>query len=134
MKGIVSFYGKTGCRGNARQMEQLRSAGYVIQEISLLDKEWDTESLPKFFNGEPIHRFVNTRAPQVASGDFDPHALSQPELLMAMINEPILIKRPLLFFRGEFACGFDSELVTRLLGNQQTDTKCEQGPECSGHA
>lgn len=36
-RGIVSFYGKVGCKGNARQIEQLQSAGYVVQFVDLLN-------------------------------------------------------------------------------------------------
>jgi nitrogenase-associated protein len=131
MKGIVSFYGKSGCKGNARQIEQLKQAGYVLQVIDILAKDWDVETLPKFFNGEAPHACVNTRAPQITSGAFKPDELNSADLLQAMVQDPILIKRPLLFFRGEFACGFDHPLVKELLDEEPVDYECQQNDTCS---
>jgi Arsenate reductase and related proteins, glutaredoxin family len=133
MKGIVSLYGKIGCKGNARQMEQLKAAGYVVQFIDLLNRKLEPKELLNFFAGRTIHDCVNQRAPQISSGKFNPQALSEEELLAAMIEEPILIKRPLLFFRGEFACGADHPLMTRLLGDIIPDLGCQQHDACSHH-
>lgn len=133
MKGIVAFYEKLGCRSNARQKQQLRDAGYLLQVVSLLDKKWDCYSLNKFFAGRKIHDCVNQRAPQITSGDFDPATLNEAELLQAMVEHPILIQRPLIFFRGHFACGFQHELVTQLLGSKQAVETCQQSPSCTHH-
>lgn len=134
MKGIVSFYGKSGCKGNARQIEQLKQAGYMVQVIDLLAKEWDVETLLKFFGKDPLQTCVNIRAPQITSGEFKPDALDDAALLQAMIQEPILIKRPLLFFRGEFACGFDHPLVHKLLDEEPIDYDCQQHDNCTHSA
>lgn len=130
MKGIISFYGKPGCKGNARQIEQLKQAGYVLQVIDILTREWDVETLQKFFGQEKPHACINTRAPQISSGEFDPSTLNENGVLQAMIQDPILIKRPLLFYRGEFACGFDHPLVKQLLGEEPIDYECEASDIC----
>lgn len=125
MKGIVSIYGKSGCKGNGQQKARLKAAGYTVQFIDILKKQWDVHTLSKFFNDQSVHACVNARAPQITSGEFDPSTLSEDALLQAMIETPILIKRPLLFYRGEFACGFDQPLVTQLLGEQAEDFSCD---------
>jgi nitrogenase-associated protein len=131
MKGIISFYGKTGCKGNARQIEQLKRADYVVQVIDILTKEWDVETLLKFIATETVQACVNQRAPQISSGEFNPLELNDSELLQAMIQDPILIKRPLIFYRGEFACGFDHPLVKRLLNEEPIDYECQQHETCT---
>ncbi|ADE55622.1 ArsC/Spx/MgsR family protein [Coraliomargarita akajimensis] len=133
MKGIVSFYEKPGCTRNALQKEQLRAAGYVIQALSLIDKNWDPQSLYRFFGGNSPHDCVNTRAPQITSGALAPSTLTEDELLEQMRAHPILIKRPLIFYRGEYCCGFDTALVAKLLGAKQTDPGCAHptGGHCS---
>lgn len=124
MKGIVSFYEKPGCKGNAKQKEILRQAGYKLQVIDILSKEWDEETLMKFIGNMPVHACVNVKAPSVKSGIFEPEKLTEAELVEAMIYEPILIKRPLVFYRGEFAVGFDSDLVEKLLNQRMEDSVC----------
>ncbi len=130
MKGIVSFYEKPGCKGNARQKVQLKELGYVVQSVDMISKKWEQESLTKFFQGESPHQFVNQRAPIVTSGELDPSDLSEGDLLEQMVNNPILIKRPLLFFRGKFGVGFDSELAAELLGDLTPDTECKSTDVC----
>lgn len=124
MKGIVSFYEKPECMSNKEQKDKLRNAGYILQVINILEKDWDRDSLLKFFKGNKIHDCINYTAPMIENRSFDPGSLSEEELLTEMIKNPILIKRPLLFFRGEFACGFNNELVTKLLGKEEKDTSC----------
>jgi nitrogenase-associated protein len=131
MKGIVSFYGKLGCKRNAHQIQQLKQAGYVVQVINILTREWDAETLPKFFGKNPLQACVNTQAPQITSGAFRPTELDDAQLLQAMIQDPILIKRPLLFFRGEFACGFNHPLVEQLLEAVPVDYQCQQNDNCT---
>jgi len=124
-KGIVSFYGKIGCKTNERQVEQLKEAGYVIQFIDLLSRELEPAELQNFFNDLNIHDCVNERAPELKSGEFKPENLSAEDLLEAMVKNPVLIKRPLIFFRGEFTCGFNQPLIQRLLGERPPIEGCQ---------
>ena len=134
MKGIISFYGKTGCQGNQRQMERLKEEGFVIQFIDLLNRKLEPSELEKFFDGKPIRECVNVRAPQIVSGEFNPGAYNDADLLHALAETPLLIKRPLLFYRGHFGCGFDSPLVEQLLGEPPPDLSCQGHDSCSKHA
>jgi arsenate reductase len=127
MKGVVSFYGKPECSGNKKQKALLRDAGYMLEERDLLNTSWDQEKLLNFFNGVPVHECINQRAPLISQQRFNPAELTEDELLEKMIEHPILIKRPLIFFRGEYACGFDSPLVKKLLGEDPgiVDCRCK---------
>ncbi|MBC2606584.1 ArsC/Spx/MgsR family protein [Pelagicoccus albus] len=130
-KGIVSLYGKAGCQGNARQVKQLKSAGYVVQFIDLLSRKLEASELTKFTSDRPLHDCVNQRAPLITSGEFDPSTLDEDDLLQAMVENPILIKRPLLFYRGHFACGFDHPLVEQLLGETPPELGCQKHDACN---
>jgi len=131
MKGIISFYEKPGCQGNARQKEKLRAAGYMLQVVDMISKKWDEETLMQFFGNTPILQCVNRRAPIITSGELDVDALSEAELLEKMIASPILIKRPLIFYRGQFGVGFENNLVTALLGEAQTEEPCHKNDNCT---
>lgn len=124
MKGIVSFYEKPECKSNAAQKELLSNAGYTIQAINILEKEWDIDSLTCFFGNKTVHECLNLKAPLINSNELDTTLLSEEQLLNKMIEAPILIKRPLIFYRGEYGCGFDSPLVTKLLGTPQKESGC----------
>ena len=130
MKGIVSFYEKPGCKGNAKQKQKLTDAGYTLQVIDMISKAWEEEDLLKFFGDTPIHQCVNMKAPKVKSKLFEPKRLTEKEIIESMLLEPILIKRPLIFYRGDFAVGFENELVTSLLGEEQIDEPCHKEVQC----
>ncbi len=113
----VIFYEKTGCSGNERQKKLLSNHGISFQTRSLLDTKWDKESLNPFFNGLEKEDMVNKFAPQVKNGEIDIAALSKDELVELMINEPILIKRPLLEIGANKICGFDIEKINQYLNS-----------------
>lgn len=133
-KGIVSFYEKPGCKGNAKQKKRLREAGYTLQVIDMVSKRWNEESLCRFIGRENLAAKVNPRAPQILHEGWSPEGKSDEEILAAMLASPILIKRPLLFHRGAFGVGFDSPLVAELLGDVEAEMACHNGKhECVGH-
>ena len=117
MKGIVSFYGRSDCKESEFQRQQLRDAGYVVQFIDILAKQWDRSALMKFFSGQSIHDCI--QPDEAIKYEIKPDSLNEEELLQTMTQKPALIQTPLLFFRGEFACSFDSPLVARLLNEPQ---------------
>jgi len=127
MKGIISFYEKPGCRTNEEQKEILINAGYKLQVIDMLSKKWEKESLQQFFGSLKVHDCVNLKAPEISGGELDIHRFTEEELLDLMLEKPILIKRPLLFFRGEFAVGFENDLVAKLLeGEEAAQISCRK--------
>lgn len=130
MKGIISFYEKPGCKNNNRQKELLSEAGYKLQVIDLLNKEWNREDLLKFFQYKSIFDCINLKAPVISNKKLIISDLSEDELLEEMIKSPILIKRPLIFYRGQFGIGFDSELVKTLLGQKAPEMICHKNVQC----
>lgn len=126
MKGIVQFFEKAGCKGNKKQKEILSKAGYMLQVTDILTKQWDVESLLRCFTGRKIHDCVNLMAPMVKNNKMELNSLSEEELLLLMIEHPILIKRPIIFYRGEFSVGFNTKLVSNLLGGDQPEHFCQK--------
>lgn len=109
------FYEKTGCSGNARQKEILKNYGINIEVRSLLDTKWTKESLGLYFQDLSVKEIFNVFAPQVKNGMIDIASLSKDEAIELMINEPILIKRPLIDINGTKICGFDINKINKKL-------------------
>ena len=91
-----TFYEKTGCSGNAKQKELLKSHNISFSVKSLLDTKWTSESLNQFFEGLEVIDIFNPFAPQIRDKEIDISKLSFDEAINLMIQNPILIKRPLL--------------------------------------
>lgn len=114
-KPLMIFYEKRGCSGNARQKELLKKHGISFETRSLLDTPWTKESLSAFFENLTPEEMLNPFAPQVKEGHFDVNAYSKKALIEKMIEEPILIRRPLLQIGEVKLCGFDIQKLNALL-------------------
>lgn len=111
----VIFYEKTGCSGNARQKALLKEHGISLEVRSILDTEWDKPTLEAFFEGLSPKEILNPFAPQLGDGSFKLEAHTKESLIEAMLETPILIRRPLLQIGEAKLCGFDIEKLNALL-------------------
>ena len=112
----ITFYQKPGCRTNARQKQMLEAAGHAVIARSLLTEPWTAERLRGFFGSTPVTSWFNPAAPRIKSGEIDPAAIDASAALAIMLDDPLLIRRPLVEAQGQRCAGFDREPVTSLLG------------------
>jgi len=112
----IIFYHKPGCATNARQKRMLEGAGHTVVAKSLLAEPWTTEALRGFFGSTPVKAWFNPAAPRVKSGEIAPAKLDAAGAITLMLDDPLLIRRPLVEADGQRCAGFDREPVTSLLG------------------
>jgi nitrogenase-associated protein len=130
-----TFYEKTGCSGNAKQKELLKSHNISFSVKSLLDTKWTVETLSAFFDGLNVKDIFNPFAPEIKSGEVNISNMKKEDAINLMIKNPILIKRPLLDINGVKLCGFDIEQINKLLNtNMNADKKintCSSSDSCT---
>ncbi len=114
-KESIVFSEKRGCGGNKRQKELLEHHGISLDVRSLLDTTWSKESLSSFFEGLTPKQMLNPFAPQVKEGRFRVEEFTKESLIEKMVEEPILIRRPLLQVGEVKLCGFDIARLNELL-------------------
>jgi nitrogenase-associated protein len=90
------FYEKPGCVGNGMQKSLLQRQGIRFEVRDLLSQSWSAASLRPFFLDMPVANWFNGSAPKVKSGEIPILKLSEADALEMMIDDPILIRRPLL--------------------------------------
>ncbi|MGD8909398.1 MAG: ArsC/Spx/MgsR family protein [Chromatiales bacterium] len=90
------FYEKPGCVGNGMQKTLLRNQGIVFEVRDLLSHPWTAESLRTFFGATAVEHWFNSSAPRVKAGQIPIDSLSESEALELMLQDPLLIRRPLL--------------------------------------
>ena len=112
----VVFYEKPGCGNNTKQKVWLAASGHTVLAKSLLTEKWTTERLRPFFGDLPVAQWFNPSAPRVKSGEVNPAALDAQTALAMMLEEPLLIRRPLMEVEGELRVGFDPEAVNAWIG------------------
>lgn len=123
----IIFYQKPGCATNARQKRLLEGAGHTVIAKSLLAEPWTAERLLGFFGSAPVKAWFNPAAPRVKSGAIAPEKLDAADAITLMLDDPLLIRRPLVEADGQRCAGFDREPVTSLLG----DSADEDVESCS---
>lgn len=126
---VVLFYEKPGCINNTKQKKLLRQAGHTVIEKDLLNTPWQEETLLEFFSALPVVNWFNSSAPSVKSGEVVPESCNVEQALSLMINEPLLIRRPLMKVNTEVMVGFEQDTVDRWIGLQsKTEDDVETCP------
>ncbi len=110
------FYEKPGCVGNNRQKTILREQGISFEVRNLLTTLWTADSLRAFFADTPVSQWFNDSAPRVKSGDIAIDQLDEVSALRLMVDDPILIRRPLMACDGYKQSGFVPGPVLAHLG------------------
>lgn len=132
---VMVFYEKPGCIGNTRQKRVLSDAGVAFQTRNLLTEAWTPERLRAFFAEGPVLQWFNLTAPAVQKGEINPSQVTEAEALAAMVQQPILIRRPLIE-TDQFKCsGFDWDWLAPRLGAalQNVPVDLETCPRAAAH-
>jgi nitrogenase-associated protein len=131
----VIFYEKPNCAGNAKQKKLLTLNGVSYETRSILDTQWTKTLLHAFFEGLDTKDIYNPFAPKIKNKEIDTGTISKNELIELMIQEPILIKRPLLEIGETKMCGFDIEKINQILHTNIceniTMSTCQNGSQCT---
>jgi len=116
----ITFYEKPGCGNNTRQKKILAALGFTVDARDLLTEPWTAEQLAPFFDGKPLAAWFNPAAPRVKSGEVIPEKIDSEQAALAMMMEdPYLIRRPLMQAGELQMCGFDAAEVEQALGLEQ---------------
>lgn len=140
----IVFYEKPGCIGNARQKRLLLAAGLELVVKNILAEPWTPGRLKGFLQGLPVPQWFNPTAPRVKSKAIIPEDLDEEKALAFLIEDPILIRRPLLEIGKRRLVGFDPDSIEACLaeasfglprplslktGNKDAFESCPKGGE-----
>lgn len=123
------FYEKPGCVGNARQKVLLKQHGCRLIVRNLLAEPWTAVRLRAFFGDKPVPEWFNDSAPGIKSGELQLEGLSAAAALALMVEEPLLIRRPLMQFGELRQSGFvDGPLLAAMGVRLQNDVDLQSCP------
>lgn len=130
----VIFYEKPGCGGNARQKLLLCQSGHELEVRNLLTAPWTKDELRSFFGARPVSQWFNASAPRVKSGEIRIEEVDAETALALMLEEPLLIRRPLLECEGRREAGFESDLIAAWVGLKPVTSPVTEGCPRTGEA
>ena len=112
----VTFYEKPGCSNNTRQKKLLAAAGHQVVAKDILTETWQAERLRPFFGELAVRDWFNYSAPAIKHGEIEPDKLTEQEALALMLENPLLIRRPLMQVGNNLMAGFDQQTVNNWIG------------------
>ncbi|BHH82478.1 ArsC/Spx/MgsR family protein [Desulforhopalus sp. 52FAK] len=112
----IQFFEKPGCINGGKQKNILLEAGNTLECVNILKHAWSPEELAQFFLSRDASLIMNHTAPAIKNGTINPAHLSYDEAVALMVENPILIKRPLIRVDGLSIQGFTDERLTPYLG------------------
>lgn len=117
----VIFYEKPGCINNTRQKQLLAAAGHEVIAKNIVTEAWQAERLRAFFNLLPVQDWFNYSAPAIKHGEIEPDKLSEAQALALMVEQPLLIRRPLMQVGDHRMAGFDAQAVDIWIGLAESE-------------
>lgn len=132
---LVLFYEKPGCATNAKQKKLLNGAGCTLIVQNLMALNMTAEELLTYLQERPVAEWFNPNAPAIKNGEIDPGTHTEESALPLLLQNPILIHRPLISVNGHRMCGFDQPAIESLLGRPlgaAVDNSCSSpdGQDC----
>ncbi len=137
----VTFYEKPGCKGNLRQKTLLAAAGHTVLARNLKTEAWTADRLLAFLGKLPVGEWFNRAAPAIKAGQIVPENLGVEAALYLLLDNPLLIRRPLMEVEKgsatERRVGFDVAEVDAWIGLNDVELPegnieaCVHGP--AGH-
>jgi nitrogenase-associated protein len=115
----VIFFEKPGCVNNSRQIKLLEAAGHELIVKDLLKEKWTLENLYKYFWSMPVKEWFNLSAPGIKSAEVVPEELNRLSALSLMLQDPLLIRRPLMQVGEQRMAGFNPAKVDAWIGLQE---------------
>jgi len=112
----VTFFEKPGCAGNAKQKALLEAAGHTVHARSLLAEPWTAERLLAYLAPLPVTEWFNESAPAVRDGEIVPKRLDGEQAMALLLDNPLLIRRPLMEVDDTRMVGFDTFAVDSWIG------------------
>lgn len=125
----VIFYEKPGCKGGTKQKVLLTAAGHEVVAYSLLAEPWTVERLRSFFGDRPVVDWFNRSSPRIKSGEVVPEKLDEQAALTLMLQDPLLIRRPLLQVGDRREVGFEVEKIDAWIGLKPVDESFKEMSE-----
>ncbi|MDD5412855.1 MAG: nitrogenase-associated protein [Methylobacter sp.] len=126
----VTFYEKPGCSNNTRQKILLAAAGHQVVARNLLTEAWQPDRLRTFFGELAVRDWFNYSAPAIKLGEIEPDKLTEQEALALMLENPLLIRRPLMQVGDSLMAGFDQQAVDGWIGLKEIDDANQNMESC----
>jgi len=111
----VTMYHNPRCNTSRRTLALLRDKGVEPQIIEYLKTPYTAPQLKQLLRQLKLPASRLLRKKQAAAAGIDPSKLSEDELIAAMVENPIIVERPIVVSGTKAALGRPPEAVLSVL-------------------
>jgi arsenate reductase len=111
----VTIYHNPRCNTSRKTLALLREKGVEPQIVEYLKTPYTAPQLKQLLAELKIPASKLLRKKEAAGAGIDPSKLSEEQLIAAMVDNPILVERPIVVSGGKAALGRPPEAVLAVL-------------------
>jgi arsenate reductase (glutaredoxin) len=112
---LVTIYHNPRCNTSRKALALLREKGVEPQIIEYLKTPYTAPQLKELLGQLNMPARKLLRRKEAAAAGIDPSKLSEDQLIAAMVNNPIIVERPIVVSHGKAALGRPPEAVLSVL-------------------
>jgi arsenate reductase len=111
----VTMYHNPRCNTSRKTLALLREKGVEPEIIEYLKTPYTAAQLKELLGQLKMPAAKLLRKKEAAAAGVEPSKLSEDQLIAAMVENPILVERPIVVSRGKAALGRPPEAVLGVL-------------------
>lgn len=111
----ITMYHNPRCNTSRKTLALLRDKGVEPEIVEYLKTPYTAAQLKRLLGQLKIPVTALVRKKEAAAAGIDPKALSEDELIAAMVENPILVERPIVVADGKASLGRPPEAVLAVL-------------------
>jgi len=111
----VTIYHNPRCTTSRKTLALLREKGVEPEIIEYMKTPYTAAQLKHFLSQLKMPASALFRKKEAAAVGIDPKSLPEEELIAAMVENPILVERPIVISGGKAALGRPPEAVLAVL-------------------
>ena len=111
----VTIYHNPRCNTSRRTLALLREKGVGPEIVEYLKTPYTAAQLRHLLSQLKMPAAALVRKKEAAAAGIDPHSSPEEELIAAMVENPILVERPIVVSGGKAALGRPPEAVLAVL-------------------
>ena len=110
----IRVYGKSTCKTTQKALEWLKDHDVEIDYVDIISSPPTPEFLKKNIHSDNLKTYLNSRSKIYREKSLGVKLPSKEEAISMMLEDPNLIKRPLIVSSNGVSFGFDEDYLNEL--------------------
>ena len=110
----IRVYGKSTCKTTQKALEWLKNHKVEIDYVDIISSPPSSEFLKNNIRSDNLKTYLNSRSKMYREKSLSVNLPSKEEAISMMLEDPNLIKRPVIVSSKGVSFGFDEDYLNKL--------------------